>query len=114
VRKVVEEVTVEKPVEQREFSSKSELQMWLAEDDTDKHVFSFASDNGTERSSDNYDCDDFALELQQRAGKVGFLMSVIIIEKDDQPHMVNLVTIGNDVYYIEPQTDEVWLYSHLD
>ena len=114
IREVVKEVTVEKPIEQREFSSKEELEKWLAEDDEVETVFFFTVGDGTERSSDKYDCDDFALDLQGRASKDGFLMSVTIIEKDDNPHMINLVTIGNGVYYVEPQTDEVWFYCNLD
>ncbi len=114
IRQVVEEVIVEKPTEQREFSSKGELRKWLLDDHTDKNVYIWDGPDGTERSSENYDCDDFALDLQRIASEDGFLMSVTIIDKDDQPHMLNLVTIGNEVYYIEPQTDEVWFYSYLD
>ncbi|GAJ01955.1 unnamed protein product, partial [marine sediment metagenome] len=114
VREVVKEVTVEKPIEQREFPSKEELEKWLAEDDEVVTVFFFIVEDGTEVSSDQYDCDDYALALQQRASEGGYLMSVTVIEKYNQLHMINLVTIGNDVYYIEPQTDEVWLYCHLD
>ena len=114
VTEVVKEVTVEKPIEQREFSSKEELEKWLAEDDAVATVFFFVKDDGTEVSSDEYDCDDYALALQRRASKDGFLMSVTIIQKQGRPHMINLATIGNDVYYIEPQTDEVWFYCHLD
>ncbi len=114
VREVVKEVTVEKQIEQKEFSSKEELEEWLAEDDTKTTVYFFVKADGTEGSSDEYDCDDYALALQRRASKDGYLMSVTIIDKNDQPHMINLATIGNDVYYIEPQTDEVWFYSNLD
>ncbi len=114
VREVVKEVTIEKLKEQSEFSSQKELEKWLAEDDAETTVFFFVRADGTEGSSIEYDCDDYALELQQRASKDGFLMSVTIIKERGQPHMINLATIGNDVYYIEPQTDEVWFYSHLD
>ena len=113
-REVVKEVTVEKPIKQREFSSKEELEKWLAKDDTDEHVYLFADDKGIPRLSDKYDCDDYALQLQYRAAESGFLMSVTITKKKGRPHMINLVTIGNDVYYIEPQTDEVSFYCQLD
>jgi len=114
VREVVKEVVVEKQIEQREFSSKEELEKWLAEDDTDEHVYLFCDAEGIARASDKYDCDDYALQLQRSAAESGFLTSVTIIEKEDRPHMINLVTIGSDVYYIEPQTDEVWFYCPLD
>jgi len=113
-RNIVKEVTIEKLIEQREFTSKEELESWLAENDEEKSIYFFVRADGTEGSSDKYDCDDYALELQRRASKDGYLMSATIIEKDDQPHMINLVTIGNEVYYVEPQTDEVWFYCNLD
>ena len=77
-------------------------------------LFFFITEDGLEVSSDQYDCDDFALALQQRASRDGYLMSVTITQKQNKPHMINLVTIGNDIYYIEPQTDEVWFYGNLD
>jgi len=113
-RDIVKEVVIEKPIEQIEFSSKEELEKWLAEDDTEKNIYFFVRADGTEVSSDEYDCDDYALDLQKRALKDGYLMSASVVEKGDQLHMINLVTIGNDVYYIEPQTDEVWFYANRD
>ena len=66
------------------------------------------------RSSNNENAKYYALDLQQRALKDGYLMSASVIEKGDQLHMINLATIGNDVYYIEPQTDEVWFFANRD
>ena len=114
VREVVKQVTIEKRIEQREFSSKEELEEWLAEDDTNEYVYLFFDTNGVARQSDQYDCDDYALQLQHRAAESGFLMSVTKVRKRGMPHMVNLVTIGNDVHSVEPQTDEVRFYCHLD
>ncbi len=111
---VVKEVVVEKLGEQREFSSKEELEKWLAIDDVDESIYTFIRADGTTGSSDKYDCDDYALELQRRASKAGYLMSATIIEKGDDLHMINLAMIGNNAYYIEPQTDEIWLYCNLD
>jgi len=113
-RDIVKEVMIEKPIEQREFVSKEELENWLAEDDGETTIYFFITPDGTTGSSDKYDCDDYALDLQQSALKDGFLMSATIIEKGDQLHMINLAVIGNDVYYIEPQTDEVWFYAYRD
>lgn len=114
IREVVKEVTVEKPIEQREFASLEELKAWLEEKAVGKTIFFFTGANGTRLSSGNYDCDDYALDLQKRALDDGYLMSVTIIEKGGKLHMIDLVTIGNDVYYIEPQTDEVWFYCNRD
>lgn len=111
---IIKEAAVDKPVELREFTSLEELEMWLAEDDTDEYIHLVAGEEGVCRQSDKYDCDDYALQLQHRAVKSGFLMSATIIEKQGEPHMINLTCIGNDIYYIEPQADEVWFYCHRD
>ncbi|MFC2038142.1 hypothetical protein ACFLUG_00005, partial [Chloroflexota bacterium] len=78
-------------------------------------VYYFVDSEGNKLSSEDYDCDDYALALQRRAAKDGYLMSVTTITQDNnQLHMINLVTIGNAIYYIEPQTDEAWFYCNLD
>ena len=113
-RDIVKNVIVEKPIKQREFASLEELKKWLAEKSVVKSIFFFVTPNGTQASSNKYDCDDYALDLQKRALEDGYLMSASVIEKQGQLHMINLATIGNDVYYIEPQTDEVWFYCNRD
>jgi len=108
------EVMVAKLIELREFTSLEELKSWLAEDDTDECVHLVVGEDGVSRLDVEYDCDDYALRLQRQAARSGFLMSVTIIEEQGKPHMINLACIGNDIYYIEPQTDEVRFYSHKD
>ncbi len=111
---VVKEVPGGKPIDWREFVSLKELMTWLAGDDTDEYIYLFAGEDGVYRPSGKYDCDDYALQLQRRAAESGFLMSVTIIEREGKPHMINLCVIGNNIYYIEPQTDQVWFYSNRD
>ena len=111
---VISEATVNKPDELREFTSLEDLESWLAEDDTDQYIHLVAGEDGICRQSDKYDCDDYAFQLQRRAAASGFLMSATIIERQDEPHMINLTCIGNDIYYIEPQEDKVWFYCHND
>lgn len=106
--------TMAKPVELREFTSLDELKAWLAEDDTDRWIYLVVGEDGVARRDINYDCDDYALQLQRRAAMSGFMISVTIIEEQGRPHMINLACIGNDIYYIEPQTDEVWCHYHRD
>jgi hypothetical protein len=113
-REVVKEVLVEKPVEFRQFNSLEELEAWLAEDDTNEYVYLFAGKDGVCRPSDKYDCDDYALQLQLRAANSGFLISVTVIKEQGKPHMINLACIGNNIYYIEPQSDKVWFYCRRD
>ena len=110
----LEEVTTEKPITVQEFASLEELKAWLAVDDTNEYVYYFAGKDGVPQVSDKYDCDDYAFDLQKRAIEAGFLMSATIIQKNGQPHMINLVAIGNDIFYIEPQTDKVWFHCHRD
>jgi len=109
-----EEVMVEKLIEPREFASLEELKSWLAEDDTNECIHLVAGKDDVCRLGVKYDCDDYALRLQHQAARSGFLMSVAIIEEQGKPHMINLACIGNDIYYIEPQTDEVWFYCRTD
>ena len=112
---VVLEVMAEEPIELREFASLEELKAWLAEDDTDECVHLVVGEDGVSRLLDvKYDCDDYAIRLQRQAARSGFLMSVAIIEEQGKPHMINLACISNDIYYIEPQTDEVWFYCRTD
>ena len=108
------EAVVEEPIELREFTSLEELKSWLAEDDTNECVHLVAGEDGVCPLDVKYDCDDYALQLQRQAARDGFLMSVTIIEERGKPHMINLACIGNDICYIEPQTDEVWFYCHMD
>jgi hypothetical protein len=109
------------PVQLRNFNSLEELSQWLKGVNTDTTVVYF------EGPEAKIDCDDFALGLQQKALADGYLMSFQIIEpvtynslfqNSKLPlsthHAVDLTIIGNNVYYIEPQTGEVVLVAELD
>jgi len=108
------------PIELRNFSDLEELKQWL-EDRKNVTTVRFQSPNGT------VDCDDYALEMQQKALADGYIMSFEIIGESEYNvlfktplppsqslHAINLVIIGNDAYYIEPQTDEVVFVAQLD
>ena len=108
------------PVELRDFNDLEELKQWL-ENNKNVTTVRFQSPNGT------VDCDDYALEMQQKALADGYLISLEIIgpseyngifKNSELPpntlHAINLVIIGNDAYYIEPQTDEVVFVAQLD
>ena len=105
---IVEQVEVSK--ELHCFESLDELEQWLS------GVSIFASD-----------CDDFAIELQSQALKNGYILSFEIIYPSEYNslfkqkrlpssivHAINLAVIGNEVYYIEPQTHEVVFAVYLD
>ena len=109
------------PAKLREYRDLDELKQWLAKTNTSVKTIYFNSPGMTA------DCDDFALELQQRALEDGYVMSFQIIKSDrynslfkiskispDTLHAINLVVIGNSAYYIEPQTGEIAFALHLD
>jgi hypothetical protein len=89
----------------REFGSVNELRAWLAQDDTDSTLYIF----GAGCMSD-YDCDDYAVALVNNALADGYAVSLQV----EGNHMLNSTIIGNDIYFIEPQNDEVWLWGHRD
>jgi len=108
------------PVELRDFNELEELKQWL-EDKKNVTTVRFQSPDTV------VDCDDYALEMQQKALADGYLISLEIIGPSeynrffknselppDTLHAINLVIIGNDAYYIEPQTGEVVFVAHLD
>jgi len=97
----------------REFQSLDELKSWLAEDNTNAiHLISgeYAWE-GTWVDPD-YDCDDYATTLMRNALEDGYLVSTQISVFTQ--HMLNSTIIGNRIYFIEPQTDEVWLSGYRD
>jgi hypothetical protein len=115
----VERVVTE-PVELRNFYSLDEMNTWLSEFFDTAIVY-------LRSSGSEIDCDDYALALQRKALKEGYIISFEIIGngeynslfsipiQDSQPlHAINLAIIGNSAYYIEPQTGEYVLAANLD
>lgn len=112
VEKEVEvEIVKEIPMEVREFESLEELTQFLEIDDTDSQIILYPIRGSGGGISSKGICDYYALQLQGRALEAGYLMSTEIIRKHDEPHMINSAVIGNEVYFIEPQTDEAWLWG---
>jgi hypothetical protein len=110
----------EVPTELRNFNGLEELKGWLG-DNRNMTVVRFQDDNSL------IDCDDYALEMQYKALADGYIMSLEVIERFEYNklfetellpgqslHAINLAIIDNDVYYIEPQTDEVAFVAQLD
>ncbi len=109
------------PIKLRNFSDLEELKHWLADVNTNTTTIYF------ERPDITVDCDDFALVLQRKALEDGYLMSFQIIETGkynslfesgkmplNTLHAINLVVIGNNAYFIEPQTGEIVFAAQLD
>ena len=89
----------------KQFESLDSLKAWLAQDDSDHVIYVFG-----DACLNNYDCDDYASALVHNALEDGYLVSTEIV--DD--HMMNSTIIGNDIYLIEPQTDEVRFWGKRD
>jgi hypothetical protein len=87
-----------------EFSSLAELYLFVCESGVnfEKYV------------KQTHDCDDFARELQREAlsWHGGRILNVQLT--GDGKHMLNTAIIGNTLYQIEPQTDEVRMICPLD
>ena len=109
VREVVREVEVEKSLDYEEFSSLEELREWLAEDNTNAiHLVSGRYPGEPLQIDPDYDCDDYADDLMFNALNDDRFMSQDL----DGAHVRNFTYIGNDIWIIEPQDDEIWLYKY--
>jgi len=109
---VIREVEVEKIVEVAkpliEFSSVEELEVWLKQDRTSyiQLISGRFPEDGVYVDPD-YDCDDYAEDLMLAALKDGYLISQDL----DGDHVRNFTYIGNEIWLIEPQDDEITLYK---
>lgn len=123
------EVIKEVPRELREFESLDELKGWLETDETDKHhVMRLVIEPGMSGTFNIGDCcEDYAMRLQESALDDGYIMSVSTIWWNEynalftqkqchygEKHALNLTIIGNRVWYIEPQNDEIQFAGDLD
>lgn len=114
-----------------DWDSPEELLEFLAEDDTDRVTYLRANADG--KIAFNGICEDLALRLRDRAMLVGKHLSIVplhpaefrkwqpIVEswagKNPGPleyHAINMARIGNEFWYIEPDTDRAWLALYLD
>jgi len=86
----------------RHFNSWEELEVWLANDDT----------NQREYSSDEFNCINFALMLQQRALDSGYILSTEVLPVGT--HWGNIAIIGDRIYLIEPQDDRIILEKQIN
>ena len=108
------------PVELRNFKDLEELERWLRDRNNTTTV-------RFQQTDSIMDCDDYALEMQRKALEDGYIVSFEIIGASEYNqlfsytlppgqslHAINLAIIGNSVYYIEPQTDEIILAAYMD
>jgi hypothetical protein len=102
---------------QVDWDSLEDLAKFLARDTTDQYTW----------TSETFDCDDFAMRLRTNAlGQDKYLSIVWIGPSDFQRfygvpldpqydgHIMNAAIVGNWIYYIEPQTDQIFLGIMID
>jgi len=137
VERVVEKV-VYKPVEGvsvnhidtpeplRHFQNLDELDRWLGNIGVLDIRFDVV-DKETNQRIKKFDCDDYAIRLQEKALRDGYIMSFEVIRSVEYNtlfkqkripsgdiHAINSVILGNEVYYIEPQNREIVFVAYLD
>ena len=111
------------PVHLQPFQSLQDLKNWLGISHVD-HAVMLKETGGKLQP---YDCDDYALRLARdaRRDKYELWVQIIIGEykhpdtgkvlvKRGKAHALNMAVIGNECYFIEPQTDEVWRVAKVD
>jgi hypothetical protein len=118
------EVPVEVPVMLRDWDSLEQLEDFLRDDDTDQRIILSADSQGN--INFNGQCEDFALQLRDRAMAIGRYLSIQTLDsqeyakwygqrlKPNEYHAICMARIGNEFWYIEPQTDKHWLALYLD
>jgi len=102
---VIREIEVTKevyPTEFHQFESQEKLGKWQA-----KHYLELQELG----KRNNWICVDYALEMQRRAWRDGYLMSIeTLIDKGSKTgHMINSTVIGDDIIFLEPQSTTNWV-----
>lgn len=107
-----------------DWDNKDELLNFIADDDTDTHIILKANSEGI--ISFDGQCEDFAIQLINRAEAIGKRLYFIPLHRSEYAkwygesipigtyHAICCAIIGNDVYYIEPQDDRCWKALELD
>lgn len=117
---------LENPKLLRNFQNFDELERWL-ENVKIQDISSDAVAKETDQGITSFDCDDYALKLQEKALQDGYMISFEVIYSDEYGdlfkqgqipdgaiHAINSVIIGNEIYYIEPANHEIAFVACLD
>ena len=121
---VVEHIETYKPL--RHFQNLDELERWLGNMWVLDIRFDVV-DKETGQRIKRFDCEDYAIRLQEKALRDGYIISFEVIRSVEYNalfkqkripsgaiHAINSVILGNEVYYIEPQTHEIVFVATLD
>jgi len=121
---VVKRIETPKPL--RHFQNLDELEGWLGNIGVLDIRFDVVDEETGQRIK-KFDCEDYAIRLQEKALRDGYIISFEVIRSAEYNalfkqkrvpngaiHAINSVLLGNEVYYIEPQTHEIVLVAYLD
>ena len=120
---VVKKVEIARPLTY--FENINELKQWLSDVNLVQIGFNVIDQNN--HNITKFDCDDYARNLQDKALQDGYIISFEVIRASEYNstfkekkipsgaiHAVNSAIIGNEVYYIEPQTREIVFVANID
>jgi len=123
-RLVVKRIEIPKPL--CHFQSLDELEGWLGNIRVLDIRFDVVNEETGQRIK-KFDCEDYAIRLQEKALRDGYIISFEVIRSAEYNvlfkqkripngaiHAINSVILGNEVYYIEPQTQEIVFVAYLD
>lgn len=125
IKEIPVEVVKEVPTKLRYFEDTDELEKFLEESDADHTKYIKATKEGV-IDFRSYDCEDYAMALRDQAQAKGFHMNIQavwhyrrpdtneLITSGNEGHALNSTIIGNQLYFIEPQSDDYWLAGYLD
>ena len=95
------------PLSYEEIPTASELRDWLAADKTNEIPY----------GSPDFICGDFAVMLSQHAKMKHWDMGVVAVfgyfrdTREPYGHAFNIIFCVEGLYYVEPQTDDMWSYE---
>jgi hypothetical protein len=125
-------VEVEVPIVLSDWNSIEELKTFLANDTSDSHVY-LTVDNGV--ASFNGICEHRAFKLRDNALEIGKRLDTEILTKeecfkyqeclgfstqtlnelpDNNGHYIVKAIVGNEIWFIEPSNDNVWLCYYVN
>jgi len=118
---VVQDIETYKPL--RHFQDLDELEGWLGQEVL--FVGIDVVDERTGKFIKRWECVDYAIRLQEKALKEGYIMSFEVIHHSEynslfkqkipygSSHAINSLIIGNEIYYIEPQNHEIVFVANI-
>lgn len=122
VEKIVE---VDKLVALSDWADIKELKAFLEADGTDSHIYLVANSGGVVKF--NNQCEDSAIQLMDNAMAIGKRLSFVPLHRAEyykwyskridkgHYHAICVALVGdNELWYIEPSNDKVWLAIYLD